>query len=590
MELAPPGAGRVTCGCTCGIDERSAAFLRARAGQGEPLPGGRACARRAPRRRTFTRRSIEADESAVPLLVLTADRPPELRGTGANQTIDQLKLYGSAVRWFCEVGVPEAACRAGRRTGGRAAGRAWGAGGGVGRRRAWPGAPEPGAARAARARRGLTRRQRQPRAAGGRGRGRSTDGRSRRAGPAGRAAGRRAVDQVRARPPSWPGPSAGWSSAATATTTPRPLLELAQAGGLAGAGRAVVGRPARAVRAVGLPVPAGRRRVRGGAPARRDRLGRAARPVPRAAGAAAGTGRAARHVVIAQGPGRWSDPARTATDVVAAVRLAAPVGRRARRAPGGWLAAAGWRPTARSRAAVDAVLDADGAAERAPAGQGPGRGAARRRAALGRVQPADQGPRPAAGAADRAADPGQQGSQRHRRAGLLGDRRGAGASGRGGGPAVALLGDLALLHDAPGLFSGPDEPRPDLCLIVVNNDGGGIFSHAGAGRVPWSVRAGLRHPARGRARRARRRRPGCRSGDSQRLRRELAVTCHGRPGRDQPRAGHQRLVEVRHASRPDQAALRQRLADSAAAPAAGRPCGSADPDPRVEQPRRTCRR
>jgi 2-succinyl-5-enolpyruvyl-6-hydroxy-3-cyclohexene-1-carboxylate synthase len=50
----------------------------------------------------------EADEAGVPLIVLTADRPPELRGIGAGQTIDQLKLYGGAVRWFCEVGTHEA--------------------------------------------------------------------------------------------------------------------------------------------------------------------------------------------------------------------------------------------------------------------------------------------------------------------------------------------------------------------------------------------------------------------------------------------------------------------------------------------------
>ena len=47
---------------------------------------------------------VEAHESAIPLIVLTADRPPELREVGAGQAIDQVKLYGSFVKWFTEVG------------------------------------------------------------------------------------------------------------------------------------------------------------------------------------------------------------------------------------------------------------------------------------------------------------------------------------------------------------------------------------------------------------------------------------------------------------------------------------------------------
>jgi 2-succinyl-5-enolpyruvyl-6-hydroxy-3-cyclohexene-1-carboxylate synthase len=43
------------------------------------------------------------------------------------------------------------------------------------------------------------------------------------------------------------------------------------------------------------------------------------------------------------------------------------------------------------------------------------------------------------------------------------------------GPAYALLGDLTFLHDANGLVIGPGEPRPDLTIVVVNNDGGAIF-------------------------------------------------------------------------------------------------------------------
>ncbi|MGH8794134.1 MAG: thiamine pyrophosphate-dependent enzyme, partial [Stackebrandtia sp.] len=46
----------------------------------------------------------------------------------------------------------------------------------------------------------------------------------------------------------------------------------------------------------------------------------------------------------------------------------------------------------------------------------------------------------------------------------------------GGGPACALLGDLTFLHDQNGLVLGPHDARPDLTIIVINNNGGGIFS------------------------------------------------------------------------------------------------------------------
>jgi 2-succinyl-5-enolpyruvyl-6-hydroxy-3-cyclohexene-1-carboxylate synthase len=51
---------------------------------------------------------VEASQSGLPLIALTSDRPPSLRGTGANQTIDQRQLYGAYARLFVDAGVPRA--------------------------------------------------------------------------------------------------------------------------------------------------------------------------------------------------------------------------------------------------------------------------------------------------------------------------------------------------------------------------------------------------------------------------------------------------------------------------------------------------
>ena len=88
-------------------DERSAAFLALGAAHSEGRPALVACTSGSAAANLHPA-VIEAHEAAVPLIVLTSDRPPELRGIGAGQTIDQLKLYGSAPRWFCEVGTHDA--------------------------------------------------------------------------------------------------------------------------------------------------------------------------------------------------------------------------------------------------------------------------------------------------------------------------------------------------------------------------------------------------------------------------------------------------------------------------------------------------
>ena len=93
--------------CYSHVDERCAGFFALGLAKGSGLPvavtctSGTAAAELLPA-------AIEAFEARVPLLLLTADRPPELRDNGAGQAIDQLKLFGSAAKWFFEVGTHDA--------------------------------------------------------------------------------------------------------------------------------------------------------------------------------------------------------------------------------------------------------------------------------------------------------------------------------------------------------------------------------------------------------------------------------------------------------------------------------------------------
>jgi 2-succinyl-5-enolpyruvyl-6-hydroxy-3-cyclohexene-1-carboxylate synthase len=89
------------------VDERSAGFFALGAAQASREPVALLCTS-GTALVNYHPAVVEADESGIPLVVLSADRPPELRGIGAGQTIDQIKSFGSSVRWFCEVGTHEA--------------------------------------------------------------------------------------------------------------------------------------------------------------------------------------------------------------------------------------------------------------------------------------------------------------------------------------------------------------------------------------------------------------------------------------------------------------------------------------------------
>src|SRR3954462_11666062 len=84
------------------IDERCAAFFALGLAKASGVPPVLACTS-GTAAANYAPAVIEAHEARVALLVLTADRPPELRDVGAGQTIDQVKLYGTAAKWYFEV-------------------------------------------------------------------------------------------------------------------------------------------------------------------------------------------------------------------------------------------------------------------------------------------------------------------------------------------------------------------------------------------------------------------------------------------------------------------------------------------------------
>jgi 2-succinyl-5-enolpyruvyl-6-hydroxy-3-cyclohexene-1-carboxylate synthase len=454
------------------IDERTAAFLALGLAKssGRPVPvlttSGTATAH-------LHAAVLEADTSGVPLLALTADRPPELRGTGANQTIDQPGLYGRAVRWAADVGVPEPGREAAQNRYWRslvaralllARGELSGDPGPVHlnlalREPLMPDDATPGTRPAPPSGDLAGRPDGAPwTAAAGAGEPRyaaplTGDGASRTllvAGDAPSAVGRAAA--VVADQRGWPvlaEPSSGAWGAAGAVRGPALLLGAQEWLDEQRPDRVVVvGRPT-----LSRPVSA--------------LLADPALPVE----------------TYSATP-RWADPGRGSALVGSAhldpgLAVREGTARPDRAWAETWTGAA-----ARVGLAVDAALD-----------DAPGRGLTAARLARDLVATLPAGALLVLGSSTPVRDvdrfavprPGLTVLANRGVAGIDGTISTAvGAAlahqGAGGGPAFALMGDLTFLHDLTGLLTGEGETVPDLTIVVPDNDGGGIFAQLEPGQ------------------------------------------------------------------------------------------------------------
>lgn len=425
------------------IDERSAAFLAlglAR-GSGHPVPvvctSGTAVANLHPA-------TLEASQDGVPLLLLTADRPAELRGSDANQVIDQVDLFGAAVRWRHDLATPDG-------------------------RRGQPAYWRASVCRALAA---------------------ATDGA--RPGPV--------HLNLPFREPllpdgddSWPDPLDGRSGGRPWASTVSSSLSSPADQPITLGGRPLV------VASVGAALPAWV--CTGAVPVIAETAGAGHPDAVLTAGAwvvsdaAFVAAHRPDHVVCLGRPTLFRSVRRLLADQGVRVDVvseratpiadgAATVRRRATTAVGdtepGWTAA--WVAADASAAAV--VRGAVVAPRRDRAGHDG------LRLAHDLVAAAPHGALLVVGSSQPVRDIGLAAPTRPDLQ-VVANRGVAGIDGtvstavgaalaaqsaHPGRPAVALMGDLTFLHDQNGLVLGPDEPRPDLTIVVANNDGGAIFA------------------------------------------------------------------------------------------------------------------